>query len=329
MEPVYPSQYPATVVPSTSYELGGGRSLLPGTRVKLNELNQQSCFDSICLEGEWSKEDIESWLIFHAFTVNDRTPISHYESGGYLYRLELLDEQPLGKSDFEDLLPNAFFTLDLAQPRSKISYLELFERFQRLGADKLSLIKTSLLNFGIGGRSRTLIDGTYWKLASSFSIVDHIVGQQSACSGTCTTCGHKVWHNPVSAKEWLCSRIKEIVGEGPICDSYCQVIWDVRQKIRHSTVHDGIHPTAKLPEFQEGIKHYPLEALLESYQTERVALLALSGKASDIARNLLIEYAFGLGIFPRLTRSYTVGASFTIPANSTVAIDLLNPQNNP
>ena len=297
--------FPTQNAPTDTYLLTEGLIISPYKRVCLTRGTSKIYYNSIRVgANNETTKIIKKWLLFHCFIFNENKPIKYYESGTLQDQIEILDQKIASPKHYDDIFGDMYFiqTTD-NDNHPRISYQKLYTKFCKLGQADIDLIKNCLMNFGRGDHvpSQIVLDYSYWELMMPYSVIDGIIGQQdSTCTTTCPVCNKSIPHHSLSENKWIENRLAEIMGNNKNTNEYLKVILAVRDKIRHSTVHSAVHPTAEEVEAPLGSDEFTTDRSIKEFKTNSTALFALKHNLQDIARYLLINRVFGLSTFPKL-----------------------------
>ncbi len=301
--------FPTLFSPLKTITLPDGLCVRPLSRGTLKEKHSSLYLDAIMLEGyEKTDGSIKSWVIFHTFILNSKHTAEQYEwSYGGGRDFDLTDDKLANQVDYDHILPWVYFHGNEAVIGEKDdSYAELYQKYKVLPAEKIGVIRNYLNDFGKASRARTInrsiSDPSYWQMMVYYSIIENILGRQTFCGEQhqCEKCGTaNICHYPTSPFEWTKNRLIEITGSDEIAEAYRAVIWAFRQKIRHDTVHSALTPSARegLPQDEDRVL-FDLERSIGNYKTDHHAVESLTCMLADIARFLLLDDIYQLGIFP-------------------------------
>ena len=290
----------------------GGIKLSTGNGVvletKTTNSSGQSFWPTVSLEYEnLAQGELSQWVLFHAFIIGDPWTLPSYM--GTIHGVVA----PMGKSfggekDYNDILNTAYRTKDITQ---KMSYGELYKRFNSLSEQQSGMVKNLLLDMKPGQQwsHSEMADYSYWRMAIDYSIVDAIIGQQPFCDEVhqCSICKKtKLQHYPITAKKWSEGRLLEIVGDAEKAEQYMKIIWTVRQNIRHKTAHESAYPYERpASELQPGDNEFDIDTVVNNFKTDSHALTALENNMHEVTRILLLDNVLQTKIFPDI-RPYMI-----------------------
>lgn len=262
---------------------------------------------------------LKTWVIFHTFVLNSQVTARRFESPDDDSMTQM--GQPLAsRVDYDNITTKVyeFRAIGDVGKRSR-SYTQLYELYMGQSKENIGMVKNFLNDFGVRTGyfrpDKLISDSSYWQIMVYYSVIEKIVGRQPFCSvqHECEKCGKSnITHNPLSEVDWIHKRLLELVKDEQTVSSYESVILAVRQKIRHSTVHSSIVPTAErdFAAMSPGLTVYDLKRSIGNYDKDHHALDSLIHMLSDVARNLLLERLFNLDLFiePQPLNVLTMGA---------------------
>lgn len=255
--------------------------------------------------NEVTQAELDKWVLFHSLLVNDTYALKTYMNtlNGQLS----FEDSPFGMTrDYNDILDTVYVT---SVESLCMSYAELYTRFQSADDHQFDMIKNYLIEIAPGHSwsHGELVNYSYWKLVISFSIIEGVLGQSAHCSrqSKCDVCGRQMLHYPMGSKDWIKSRLVEIVGQEAKAEHYLELIWAVRQGVRHVTAHTSAHPTAEFVIPAIGDTIYDTAMAVGGFRSDNEALEALVYKTRDVARILLLNHVFQTGVFPDI-KEFTV-----------------------
>lgn len=257
--------------------------------------------------GALAQGELDMWVLFHAFILGDPWVLPSY-MGTIHGVVEPLDEPFGSERDYSDFLNTAYRTDNITQ---KMSYQELYEKFIELSEQQSGMAKNWLLDLkpGDGWSHGEMADYSYWRMVIDFSIVEAIVGRQPFCEEThvCDKCGKaSIQHNPIDAKDWLHSRLTEIIDDTTKAEQYMKIIWTVRQSIRHKTAHESDYPHQRPSSpLRQGDNEFDVDTVVKTFKTDTHALAALEANMHEVTRILLLDDILQTKIFPDI-RPYMV-----------------------
>lgn len=284
----------------------GELMIRPHKRVGVETEYGISYWNSIEIESlnvDWKY--INEWMLFHTFVFNDIAALNWYESPLFDSRGNKLIIE--GENDNQ-------YSIDYQDISSKIrfpnllniecNYENLFRHFQNSSEEIKPLIKNYFNGFSMTGSislERKVRDDSFWRILVLFSIIESIIGNSPKCPEKLTCKLHEVFlHNMFPAKTWIEMRLLEIIPDKNIADEYLNVIWEIRQKIRHRTVHNAAISEAIYIQQELGEITYDWAKVSDTWGKDMVAFTGLKIHIAEIARNLLFNKLFGINIFTNL-----------------------------
>jgi len=273
-----------------------GKSYWPTIELKYDELEQ---------------DELSRWVLFHTFITDNPWTIPSYMRtiDGVMTWLQ----QPFGQQrDYSDFLNVAYRTeREKVKIDEKMSYEDLFTRFESIDERQVGMVKNLLLKLtpGQSWSHSEMANYSYWRMVIDFSVVDAIIGQQPYCNQVmnCELCGKTdINHYKLSAKEYALSRLVEIIGDAQKADAYMKIIWTVRQNIRHKAAHESAYPYERpYSELQHGDNEFDVETITKNFSKDGHALSALEQNMHEATRILLLDNVLQTKIFPDI-RPYMV-----------------------
>lgn len=273
-----------------------GKSFWPTIKLSYDKLEQ---------------DELSRWVLFNTFITDNPWTLPSY-MGTIQGVVSWLDE-PFGElRDYSDFINVAYrYEREKVKLTEKMSYSELFERFQSIDEKQQGMVKNLLLDLkpGQSWSHGEMADYSYWRMVIDYSIIDAIVGTQPFCSQTheCTECGKTdILHYPIGARDYTMARLAEIIGDTDKADHYMKIIWTVRQNIRHTTAHESAYPTERpLSELQHGDNKFDIDTIIKTFGKDGHALTALEQNMHEVTRVLLLDNVLSTKIFPEI-RPYLV-----------------------
>ncbi len=288
----------------------GELKISPGKRVKIQRANMTMYFDSLVVElvePDWNL--INEWITFHNIIFSDQISLDWYE-GESFDTVKLTNE---GVSaylvDYSDISSKVYFPNIYPET---LNYEELYKIYTTQTKENKALVKNYFSSVGVmkaRSLNRQIRDDSFWRILISFSITESIIGDTPKCSGdvTCNVHGKlKTPHNNILTRQWIKQRLSEIIPDPQIVDEYFLVIWEVRQKIRHRTVHEGVFPESRFIQQNEGEIIWDWAKTTAEWSKDSVALSNLENHMREITRNLLLNRLFDLKYFPALRPLHSI-----------------------
>jgi hypothetical protein len=260
---------------------------------------------------ELKQDELSRWVLFHTFVTDNPWTLPSYMRTihgvvGWL-------DRPFGElRDYSDFINVAYrYEREKVKLPEKMSYGELFDRFQSIDEKQMGMVKNLLLDLkpGQSWSHEEMADYSYWRMVIDFSIIDAIIGQQPYCSQTdeCSLCGKTdIAHYPVGAKEYAMNRLIEITDDKDKAEQYIKIIWTVRQNIRHKTAHESAYPGERpFSELQHGDNEFDIDTIIKTFEKDGHALTALEQNMHEVTRVILLDNILNTKIFPDV-RPYMV-----------------------
>lgn len=284
----------------------GNVKLLPYKRVALPFVQGGMLhLDSMsveCSTKDWV--NINEWIAFHAIIFDDTDALDWYESDNFN---SSNNPDIVGDCarlvDYENISKNIYWTREHKVP---LTYAGLYDQYISKPGKDNALIKTYL---SCGNRDiyrsqdRAIRDMSFWRFVALFSIVEVIVGKPTRCTSIpkCNICkdGKKREHK-IAQQDWLLKRLGEIVKDVERSKEYFTVIWLVREKIRHKTVHESASSKALITIQRDRTTIYDLKKIKEEWEDNFFAQQGLETSMREITRLLLLDSIFSMGFFPQL-----------------------------
>jgi hypothetical protein len=129
-------------------------------------------------------------------------------------------------------------------------------------------------------------------MALQYSIVESLFDDQEKCTGklTCSKHGHQDYsHNMKSSKVWLRDNLSKYITDPATLEDYFQICWEVRENIRHGTVHSAAMSTASYFMPEPGNTEWDIESTIKEYGKDFRGLMSIMLNFSHIVRNLLLN----------------------------------------
>ncbi len=260
-------------------------------------------------EGAWDL--ISEWLTFHSFIFDDHVSLDWYESQEDLYTNTLATEGECSSLINYSDISNRVYYPDLYP--ATLDYRDLYTKYISQSKETKALVRNYFNSTGITRcvpTQRIIRNDSFLRILVSFSIVELLMGEmpKCPCDLSCSIHGkiegHK--HNQLSQRDWIQQRLLEITSDPEVVSTYFQVIWEVRQKIRHKTVHEGSVSEASFVQQPEGEIIWDWAKTSAEWDTNSIALWNLETQIKQIARNLLLNKIFNLQLFPKLRPMHSV-----------------------
>lgn len=272
----------------------------------------QSFWPSIEITYDTLEQDeLSRWVLFHTFITDNPRTIPSYM--GTIHGVVSWLDKPFGQQrDYSDFINIAYRTeREKVKLDKKMSYEELFGRFQQITEMQVGMVKNLLLNLRPGSQwsHSEMANYSYWRMVIDFSIVDAIIGQQPFCNEVheCSRCNKvQIPHHPAPAKEFALSRLLEIVSNEEKAEQYMKIIWTVRQNIRHKTAHESAYPSERpFSQLQHGDNEFDIDTIVRNFEKDGHALSALEQNMHEVTRILLLDSVLHTKIFPDI-RPYMI-----------------------
>lgn len=257
------------------------------------------------------QDELSRWVLFHTFITDNPWTIPSYMRT--IHGVVNWLDKPFGQQrDYSDFINVAYrYEREKLKLAEKMSYNELFERFQSINEKQVGMVKNLLLDLkpGQSWSHREMADYSYWRMVIDFSIIDAIIGQQPYCSQTheCSLCEKpNIAHYPVGAKEYTMNRLIEIINNKDKAEQYMKIIWTVRQNIRHKTAHESAYPSERpSSQLQLGDNEFDIDTTVKNFEEDGHALSALEQNMHEVTRILLLDNVLHTNIFPDI-RPYMI-----------------------
>ncbi|MES2223793.1 MAG: hypothetical protein V4469_02555 [Patescibacteria group bacterium] len=279
-----------------------GLTISPATRVKIEVGFGTMYWDSMNIEfSECSQNTINEWVIFHNIIFNDYISLEWYESTNFDTDKMIPEGECNYLLDYSDISNKIYFPNNYPHI---LRYADLYKKYLDQSRENKSLIK-AYFNSKENTRittERTIRNSSFLRILVLFSITESIIGTAPKCPGIveCSVHGKIHSHSKTTSKEWIEHRLSEIIKDTERVEEYLKVIWEIRQKIRHKTVHEALIPKSSNIIQDEGEIVWDWSRTSEEWRENSVALLSLMLKMDEITRNLLLNKIFNLNLFPEL-----------------------------
>lgn len=293
----------------------GELKIYPNKRVSINEGSIFGHWDSMIIESSQQNWNLfNEWLTFHNIIFfDDHISLDWYESQNFDSDNKLIIEGDCCYLIDYSNISNKIYFSNVYQ--DTLNYEDLYKKYKSQSEENKALVRNYFNSIEVNrfkSTERDIRNDYFLRILVLFSIIESILGDNPKCSCdlTCTIHdkidGHK--HTLISQKEWIKKRLLEIISDTERVDEYFSVIWEIRQKIRHKTVHEGAISEARFIQQPEGEIIWDWTKTSKEWDKDSVALLNLKTQIKEIARNLLLNKIFDLNMFPQLhpLRSVTV-----------------------
>jgi len=290
----------------------GELKISPNKRVKIITESMTMYWDSMNVEvsvTDWSV--VNEWVTFHNIIFNDSISLEWYESENFNSDKLISDGECVDLVDYSDISKKVYF---LEVYPSVIRYEDLYNKYIGQSKENKALVKNYFNSFGdkrVVFTERKIRDDNFLRILVLFSIIESIIGDSPYCPKKISCCVHgKIYpHKTMSSKDWIKSRLSEIIKNKEKADAYSVVVLEVREKIRHKTVHKGAISEAQHIPQAEGEITWDWVKTTEEWSTNSTALENLQIQMNDIARSLLLNRIFDLTMFPALRPLHSVRIS--------------------
>ncbi len=283
----------------------GSITLQPHKRIKLPIGSGECHFDSMRIErptNDW--KDINEWLTFHALIFDDVCGLDYYESSSFNPDR---DFDTVGDCaylvDYKNISRHVLWTREHG---SCLAYTDLYDQYTRTPDKHKGLIKSYLSSSNPNtyrSFERTIRDTSFWRFTALFSIVEVIIGEPARCASSppCKRCPKEKKEHSIAQEDWFFRRLNEIIKNSQRASDYLSVIWLVRQKIRHQTVHESAISDAHYAVQSERTVTYDTQKIDAEWRDAYFAQLALEERMREVTRLLLLNEVFKIGFFPEPT----------------------------
>jgi hypothetical protein len=252
-------------------------------------------------------ELLKRWALFHAFFLDPHT-VGHVERGQLRHarsdRIESIHLELASNChpvNYDDLAHQVYF---LHKPDLTISYRSAVETFAALDPRSLNLVCLWLFPFdrGIRDMNWQLMSGVYLQIASLVTILEVLIGHPPNCTENraCATCGKQLPHRADSESAYRKRFIESLPANAATKEQYAELIDVAYHKVRHSTVHDGVFPTASFVLKESEHEIYDVPRSVSEFPVDATALTNLLISLRDMTRYLLLDRIFGYRFFPFL-----------------------------
>ncbi len=276
-----------------------GFVIRPNTRVKIENEHMISYWDSVEVETLNEGEGINEWVMFHTFIFNNHISIDWYESFNFGTDKLIPEGECTYLIDYSDISDRIHFP---SKCSLGLSYVDLFTIFKASSNEDKALIKNYFNSWGPivpEPAGRKIRDDSFWRILVLFSIIETLIGDIPKCKEriVCSKHNQVHEHNDLSPKDWIKNRLTEIISDTAVVQQYFDVIWEVRQNIRHKTVHKGAAPESDFIMQNEPEITWDWARVSELWNTDKTAFLGLKTHMSQITRSLLLERVFNIQCF--------------------------------
>ncbi len=316
------TKVPTQWSPKTAVKLPDGITLKPANRVQIRNYPGPEAityFDTLYFISharsvEEHIDKLKRWALFHALIIDEH--ICYFIENGRLQRHRQTSRmgniRRYGTAnayvvDFAEIARQMYW---LHEPTTAIDYRTLYEQFETFNGEKISLLRTYLLQIEQSGfmyQQYSLFDEsrTYWQIAVYASVLEAIIGHASNCPGSVTTCPicnkHLQPHRQKSEREWRESYLKPLIPDQAIRNEYLDIINTAYNQIRNPTAHAGVMP---IPQYLSPLagttEVYDTSRAIQQFPMDKSALFSLVISVKNITRYLLLYKLFQLNTFPRL-----------------------------
>lgn len=303
--------------PNRTYPIGNGLIILPAG----SEMTEYGCGGSshqirnnisyLTTESEAQAieltEKYREWLTFDAFIFNDDSPIHAFDAQK-TGRPETVPEGiPVTPSDSDywqrdyDNIASAISGggSDVSE-LTPIRYSETYQKYLTLAADTKERIEwfVSFPSYLSRTYCRTdaFFNPNYWRILHAIILIEKIIGSSGICpdSPKKCACGSDLHRHHVASRHvWLRQYIKSQISDDEIAKDYVCTIetgYKVRNRMAHSPQFDRSTHEAPI----EQPERYNVTRASTDYKNDSAALMLLVTSLSDVARNLLLNSAFGI-----------------------------------
>lgn len=289
----------------------GELKIQPNKRVKID--SQNGCityWDSMTVESpEENWATINEWLTFHSIIFNDLISLDWYEGQNFCTDKLIPEGDCACLVDYSNISDKIYFPDDIYP--EVINYENLYKKYVSSSEENKSLVKNYFNSFDVIGFEsvqRKIRNDSFLRISVLFSIVESIIGDAPKCpiEVKCDNHGKIFPHNEMPMKDWLKTRLTKIISDQKKVDEYLEVILEVREKLRHKTVHKGAISKAHFIQQSEREITWNWAETTGKWNENSTALQNLKIQMSAIARNLLLDKIFDLHMFPALHPLHSV-----------------------
>jgi len=309
--------------PNCTYPIGNGLIILPagsemteygygGSSHQIRNNISYLTTESEALPIELT-EKYREWLTFDAFIFNDDSPIRAFDAqktGQPETVPQSIPENPSDKDYWQqdyDNIAGAMFGYDPAFPGlPAIRYAETYQRYLTLPANTKELLEwfVSFPTYLSQTYCRTdaFFNPNYWRILHATILIEQIIGSSDCCTDSpikCA-CGRDLHpHHVVSRRNWLRQYIESRISDDEIAKDYVCTIetgYRVRNRMAHSPQFDRSTHEAPI----EQPERYNVTRASTDYVNDSAALMLLVMSLGEVARNLLLNSAFGINFFTPL-----------------------------
>lgn len=314
---IYGMKYYGQYKPNSSYSLGSGFYIVPGSWEMVNygggQVRQNiSHFVTIKLESETSlKEKYRDWIIFDSFILNDGFPIYFYDENKIGNTIEEFEPNFIGSTnDSKEYKSENYSDIDrivlvTRDKQMELSYLDLYHGYTKLSKKDKDLIEWFVAK---PSRSHTrlnsIYNNSYWQLFHLIVILDTLIGTPPACGykyGNCPECNFEPYpHYSVPRKKSLDDYLDKLINEKEVKEQYSEIISRAFQ-LRNKFAHYPLIDRSEHPEIPIGFTDvYGHDRTLTEYKDNSAALMSLLLSLNDICRYLLLNKIFKLSYFKKI-----------------------------
>lgn len=282
----------------------GNIALKPYKRIKYRIGFGEIYLDSMSVEcrvHNWTS--INDWLAFHAVIFDDIHALDWYEGINFSLESSLdIVGDCANLVDYENISKNIYWT---REHKSRLMYAELYDQYVHKPEKDIALIKSYLSSNNrdtYKSLERVIRDTSFWRLTTLYSIVEVIIGKPTSCTSSppCEKCSTVKKKHTIAQKDWFAMRLNEIVRDSKIAKDYFSVIWLIREKIRHDTVHESAISDAHFVIQNDRVVTYDMQKIEKEWKDNYIALESLEVSMRSITRLLLLDSIFKIAFFPEL-----------------------------
>lgn len=287
----------------------GELEISPNKRVKIVTETMTMYWDSMTIESSSQDWDlINEWLTFHNIIFSDHISLDWYESQNFNTNKLIPEGECSYLIDYSNISNKVYFPNVYSEI---LNYEDLYKKYVSQPEENKSLVKNYFNSIGVArvrSTQREIRNDSFWRILVLFSVVESILGDVPKCSGEvkCNVHGKLFPHNAMPTQEWIKHRLSEIISDPKRVNEYFSVIWEVRQKIRHQTVHEGIIPKSRFIQQDEKEIIWDWAKTSKEWQTNSTAFSNLENQMHTITRNLLLNRLFGFKLFLALRPLHSV-----------------------
>ena len=288
----------------------GELKISPGRRVKIENEGMCMYWDSMIVEftgHDWNI--VNEWIAFHNIIFDDHVSLDWYESQNFNTSSKFTDEGECSYLVDYSNISGVVYRPDIYP--EILNYEDLYKKYISQSEENKALVKNYFNSLGVArfvSTQRQIRNDSFWRILVSFSIIESILGEAPNCSEnvTCSIHGNLYPHKKMSSQDWTKQRLLEIITDPKIADEYFAVIWEVRQKIRHQTVHQGVIPESRYVLQDEREIVWDWAKTTENWGKDSTALSNLENHIKEITKSLILNRLFNLKLFPVLRPLHSV-----------------------